>query len=443
MAVFENSPALLRWGLTTLTDYSLLLSIGFAAALLLSTGLQLWLNARQARHVYRHKDAVPDAFANTVALSDHQKAAAYTLAKLRLDNWRIVFGAATLLGWTLLGGLNALNMWLLDALGSGMTQQLALLVGVMLIGGAVDLPMSWWVTFKLEAQFGFNKTTQRLWLTDLLQSTALGLALMLPLAWAALSVMQASGAMWWLWVWLLWVAFNTVIMVVYPKWIAPRFNKFEPLTRADVRAEATELIERCGFEAEGLFVMDGSKRSAHANAYFTGLGKAKRVVFFDTLLNKLDVAEVKAVLAHELGHFHHKHIRQRLLVVFGMSAVALALLSWLGTQVWFFTGLGVLPNMQGGNHAVALVLFMFATPIVGFFAGPLMARSSRANEFEADRYATTHASANALASALTKLYTDNASTLTPDPVYSRFYASHPPAIERLARIQQYATKAPA
>jgi len=422
-----------------LTDYSFFLSIGFAGALLLSTGLQLWLNGRQARHVHTNSGTVPHAFSDMVSLTEHQKAATYTLAKLRLGNWQIVISATALLAWTLLGGLNLLNLWLLDVMGIGMAQQLALLVGVMLISGLVDLPMGWWVTFRLETRFGFNKTSLKLWLTDLAQGAALGLVLILPLAWAALSLMQATGAMWWLWVWLLWVGFNTAVMVVYPKWIAPRFNKFELLTREDVRAEATELIERCGFQAEGLFVMDGSKRSAHANAYFTGLGKAKRVVFFDTLLDKLNVAEVKAVLAHELGHFHHKHIRQRLLVVFGLSAVALALLSWLGTQVWFFTGLGVLPSLSGNNHALALLLFMFAAPVIGFFTGPIMARSSRANEFEADRYATTHASANALASALTKLYTDNASTLTPDPIYSRFYASHPPAVERLAHIQRAQT----
>ena len=422
-----------------MTDYSLLLSIGFGAALLLSTALQLWLNARQARHVHTHSTAVPSAFESTVSLADHQKAAAYTLAKLRLGNWQIVVNAAVLLAWTLLGGLSWLNAWLLQAMGAGMAQQLVLLVSVMVIAGLIDLPLSWWATFKLEASFGFNNATLTLWLSDLVKAAAVGLTLMLPLAWAALALMQATGAMWWLWVWLLWVGFNTFIMVVYPKWIAPRFNKFEPLTREDLKAQATDLIERCGFEAQGLFVMDGSKRSAHANAYFTGLGKSKRVVFFDTLLNKLNVEEVKAVLAHELGHFHHKHIRQRLVMVFAMSAVALALLSWLGTQVWFFTGLGVLPNLGGANHALALLLFMFAAPVVGFFVGPIMAHSSRANEFEADRYATTHASADALASALTKLYKDNASTLTPDPLYSRFYASHPPAIERLAHIQQQAT----
>lgn len=419
-----------------MTDFSFLLSIAFAAALLLSVVLQLWLNARQARHVHSHSGAVPQAFKATVSLADHQKAATYTLAKLRLNNWQIVINAVVLLAWTLFGGLSLLNSWLLDLMGVGMTQQLALLVGVMLVSGLIDLPLSWWVTFQLEARFGFNNTTLKLWLSDLIKGALMGLALLLPLAWAALSLMQATGAMWWLWVWLLWVAFNTIIMVVYPKWIAPRFNKFEPLTREDVKAQATELIERCGFEAEGLFVMDGSKRSAHANAYFTGLGKSKRVVFFDTLLNKLSVEEVKAVLAHELGHFHHKHIRQRLVMVFAMSAVALALLSWLGNQVWFFTGLGVLPSLANSNHALALLLFMFVSPVVGFFAGPLMARSSRAHEFEADRYAAAHASGAALTSALTKLYTDNASTLTPDPVYSRFYASHPPAIERLAHIQQ-------
>lgn len=417
-----------------LFDIAAALTIIFAVLLVGNVATQLWLNSRQARHVWMHRDRVPKAFADSVSVTDHQKAAAYTIAKLRLGNWSLLLNAVVLLGWTLMGGLDALNVWLLALLGAGMTQQIALLVSVTLIGAVIDLPMAWWRTFKLEAEFGFNKTTLRLWVSDLLKSGALGAALSLPLAWVALWLMATAGPNWWLYVWSVWAGFNALMLVVYPKWIAPRFNQFSPLTREDVRETANTLIAQCGFKADGLFVMDGSRRSAHANAYFTGFGKSKRVVFYDTLLERLTVPEVKAVLAHELGHFAHRHIRKRLVGLFAISAGALAILSWLANQVWFYVGLGVTPNLSGPNDAVALILFMFVLPLITFFVSPLLAGFSRKDEFEADAYACQYADGNALQSALTKLYKDNASTLTPDPVYTRFYASHPAAIERIQRI---------
>lgn len=417
-----------------LFDLSTTLTVIFAALLVGNVATQLWLNARQARHVWTHRDTVPMAFAASVSLAEHQKAADYTLAKLRLGNWGILLSATVLLGWTLMGGLEALNLALRDVFGAGMTQQLALMASVTVLGSLIELPLSWWRTFRLEAAFGFNKTTPKLWINDLLKGTLLGALLGLPLAGVALWLMGAAGGYWWLYVWGVWAAFNALMLAVYPKWIAPRFNKFTPLTRADVRDTANELIERCGFKADGLFVMDGSRRSAHANAYFTGFGKSKRVVFYDTLLDRLTVPEVKAVLAHELGHFAHKHIRKRLIGLFAISAGALALLSWFANQIWFYVGLGVTPDLTGPNDAVALLLFMFTLPLVTFFVSPLLAGFSRRDEFQADAYACQHADGDALQSALTKLYKDNASTLTPDPVYTRFYASHPAAMERIQRI---------
>lgn len=415
-------------------EISTYITLTFAILLVANVLTQLWLNSRQARHVWTHRDHVPSAFASDVSLAAHQKAADYTLAKLRLSNLDVFVSHAVLLGWTLMGGLDAMNQWLLASLGSGMTQQIALLTGVVVLGSLIELPFAWWRTFKLEAAFGFNKTTPALWLSDLAKSAVLGAALGLPLAWVALLLMGAAGSYWWLYVWAVWASFNALMLFVYPKWIAPRFNKFEPLTREDVKASANALIEACGFKAEGLFVMDGSRRSAHANAYFTGFGKSKRVVFFDTLLDRLSVKEVNAVLAHELGHFAHQHIRKRIIGLFALSALALAALSWFASQLWFYVGLGVLPDVGGPNDALALILFMFMLPLVTFFVSPLLAGFSRKDEFEADAYACQHAEASALASALTKLYNDNASTLTPDPVYTRFYASHPAAMERITRI---------
>ena len=341
----------------------------------------------------------------------------------------------------LLGGLDALNQALLSWLGGGMLQQLALLACFVLIGGAIDLPVALYQTFVIEQRFGFNQMTPRLWLADLLKSTLLGAVIGLPIAALILWLMGAAGPLWWLWAWGTWMGFNLLLMVVFPLFIAPLFNKFQPLEDESLKARVTALMQRCGFAAKGLFVMDGSRRSAHANAYFTGVGKAKRVVFYDTLLKQLSPGEVEAVLAHELGHFKHKHITRRLVGMFAISLAGFALLGWLSTRTWFYTGLGVqptpmLPGVPGAapNDALALLLFLLAAPVFTLFVTPVLAQLSRRHEFQADAYAAAQSSGDDLASALLKLYEDNASTLTPDPVFAKFYYSHPPATERLARL---------
>jgi STE24 endopeptidase len=414
---------------------SLLLTSLFAAALGLSMLIRFWLSSRQIRHVAQYREAVPAAFAHTISLAAHQKAADYTAAKARLGLLEMALGAAVLLGWTLLGGLSALNQALALAMGQGMMQQLALLLTFVVISGVIDLPLSWYQTFVLEERFGFNKMTLKLWLLDLLKSSVIGAVIGLPIAALILWMMAATGSLWWLWAWLFWMGFNLLLLVIYPTLIAPLFNKFAPLEDETLKARVTALMQRCGFSAKGLFVMDGSKRSAHANAYFTGFGAAKRVVFYDTLLAKLSPPEVDAVLAHELGHFKHKHIIKRIISMFALSLAGFALLGYLAQQVWFYTGLGVQPNLASANDALALLLFMLAMPVFSFFIAPLFAQLSRKHEFEADAYAVGQTSAQDLSTALLKLYEDNASTLTPDPLYVRFYYSHPGASERLARMQ--------
>jgi len=413
---------------------SYILTLAFAAALLAGLGVRFWLATRQIRYVAGHRAAVPPAFAQKVTLPAHQKAADYTIAKARFGMVEIAFAAVVLLGWTLLGGLHALNQVLLGWLGPGMTQQLALLAAFAAISGAIDLPFSLYQTFVIEQRFGFNKMTLKLWLADLAKGIVLGAAIGLPIAWVILWLMGAAGPGWWLWAWAVWMGFNLLLLVVYPTFIAPLFNKFKPLEDETLKARVTELMRRCGFAAKGLFVMDGSKRSAHANAYFTGFGAAKRVVFYDTLLAKLSPGEVDAVLAHELGHFKYRHITKRIVLMFALSLAGFALLGWLATRLWFYTGLGVQPNLDGPNDALALLLFMLAVPVFSFFISPLMARFSRKHEFEADAFAASQTSGADLGTALLKLYEDNASTLTPDPVYVKFYYSHPPASERLARL---------
>ncbi|HQQ71616.1 MAG TPA: M48 family metallopeptidase, partial [Alicycliphilus sp.] len=343
--------------------------------------------------------------------------------------------------WTLLGGLDTLNQWLLAWLGGGMAQQLALLAGFALISGAIDLPASLYQTFRIEQRFGFNQMTPRLWLADLAKSTLLGAVIGLPIAALILWLMGAAGRLWWLWAWCVWMGFNLLLMVVFPLFIAPLFNKFQPLADEALKTRVTALMQRCGFAAKGLFVMDGSRRSAHANAYFTGFGASKRVVFYDTLLQQLSPQEVEAVLAHELGHFKHKHITRRLAGMFAISLAGFALLGWLSTRGWFYTGLGVQPNLMlpglpgsAPNDALALLLFLLAAPVCTLFMAPLLAQVSRRHEFQADAYAASQTNGADLASALLKLYQDNAATLTPDPVYVKFYYSHPPATERLARL---------
>ena len=410
------------------------LMVAFATALVAGVVVKLWLASRQIRFVAWHRDAVPASFAATVALPAHQKAADYTIAKARFGLLELAVGTAVLLGWTLLGGLDALNRGLLDWFAPGMAQELALLACFALIGGAIDLPFTLYQTFVIEQRFGFNKMTLKLWLADLLKSTVLGAAIGLPVAALILFLMGATGRYWWLWAWCVWMALNLLLLVLYPTFIAPLFNKFKPLDDEALKARVTALMQRCGFAAKGLFVMDGSKRSAHANAYFTGFGAAKRVVFYDTLLAKLSPGEVDAVLAHELGHFKHKHILKRIAGLFALSLAGFALLGWLSDQPWFYTGLGVRPNLQGPNDALALLLFLMAVPLFSFFISPLFAQLSRRHEFEADAYAIEQTSGHDLSSALLKLYEDNASTLTPDPLFVRFYYSHPPASERLARL---------
>jgi len=413
---------------------SLLMTLAFAAFLLAGVATRFWLATRQVRHVARHRGEVPAPFRDRVALDAHRKAAEYTIAKARFGILEMAFAAAVLLGWTLLGGLDLLNRSLLAALGAGMTQQIALVAAFIAISGAIDMPFSLYSTFFLEERFGFNKTTFRLWLIDLVKGTLLGAALGLPLLWVVLWLMHAGGSMWWLYAWAIFVAFQLLVMWIAPRFILPLFNKFTPLEDEVLRERVTRLMERCGFAAKGLFVMDGSRRSAHANAFFTGFGANKRVVFFDTLLAQLTHDEMEAVLAHELGHFKRRHIVKRMAGGFAMSLAGFAILGWLSQQIWFFTGLGVRPQLAGSNDALALLLFMLAVPVFTFFVSPVFSRISRKHEFEADAYAMEHASGRDLAAALLKLYEDNASTLTPDPVYVKFYYSHPPASERLARM---------
>jgi STE24 endopeptidase len=414
-----------------------LMTAAFVAALLLSLATRLWLATRQMRHVAAHRGAVPAAFAGSVSLEAHQRAADYTLAKGRLGLVTTFIGTATVLGWTLLGGLDALNTLLRDALlpmWGELGYQLALLAAVSLIGGLIDLPAEWVATFRLEQRFGFNRTTPALWWADQAKGVLLGAALGLPLAALVLWIMAVSGGLWWLWAWGALVAFNLVLLVLYPTVIAPIFNKFEPLADAALAERVQALMKRCGFAAKGLFVMDGSRRSAHGNAYFTGLGSAKRVVFFDTLLAKLTPGEVEAVLAHELGHFKLRHVPKTMVGMFGVTLAALALLGWLAGQSGFYAGLGVAPNLAAPNDALALLLFMIVLPSFTFFVSPLMAQFSRRHEFQADAFACAQADGRELASALLKLHADNASTLTPDPLYVRFYYSHPPPSERLAAL---------
>ena len=411
------------------------LTFGFALALLAGLLLRFWLASRQIRHVARHRGELPADFANTVSLSAHQKAADYTIAKTRLGLLELALGAGVLLGWTLLGGISTLNSFLLSALGGGgMVQQLAVLASFAVISALLDLPLGLYQTFSVEQAYGFNKTTPKLWLLDFVKSSLLGALIGLPIAALILWLMGAAGAQWWIWAWGTWVGFNLLLLWALPTFIAPLFNKFTALEDGTIKTQVTALMARCGFAAKGLFVMDGSKRSAHGNAYFTGFGSAKRVVFYDTLLAKLSPDEIAAVLAHELGHFKHRHLSRRMLLLFGTSLLAFAMLGWLANQSWFYAGLGVTPNLGAPNDALALLLFMISAPLLSFFIAPVFSAMSRRDEFEADAYAVAHTSGQDLATALLKLYEDNAATLTPDPVYVRFYYSHPPASERLARL---------
>jgi len=402
----------------------------FIIALAASLGIKLWLAQRQIRAVSRNRDKVPDAFADKIPLEAHQKAADYTLANTRLGRLELVWGSLLLLGWTLGGGLQWLGeLW--QTFGwSTIPTGVALMISAFVIMALLDLPFSLYHTFVLEERFGFNKTTLATWLGDIVKQTLLMLILGVPLAWAALWLMQESGHLWWLWLWLLWSGFSLLMMWAYPAVIAPLFNKFTLLDDEKLQQRIQSLLNRCGFKSKGVYVMDGSRRSGHGNAYFTGMGQNKRIVFFDTLLETLDTDEIEAVLAHELGHFKRKHVQKRIATMMLMSLAGLAVLGWLIQQPWFYQGLGV----QTPSNVLALLLFMMVSPVFTFFMQPLSSWFSRKHEFEADDYAAQQASASDLIHALVKMYKENASTLTPDPLYSAFYDSHPPAPVRIAHL---------
>jgi len=411
-------------------------TIAFLIAFLASFGLRHWLAQRQMRFVAKHRDSVPAEFAEKVTLTEHQKAADYTIAKLRLGVLENGVSAIILIGFTLLGGLQILNISLSQLLGDGITQQIALLGSIAIISGIVDLPFSWYKQFHLEERFGFNRMGKQLFFIDMIKGLGVGAAIGIPLLWVILSLMAKAGDLWWLWAWVVLTVFSLLMQWIFPSFIAPLFNKFQPLPDGALKTQIEALLARCEFASQGLFVMDGSKRSAHGNAFFAGMGKAKRIVFFDTLIEKLNPGEVEAVLAHELGHFKCKHIRKRLLVSFALSFGMFALLGWISTQAWFYTDLGVMPNLNGYNGGLALALFMLVSPVFSFFFTPLASIASRKHEYEADGFAATKSSAKDLISALVKLYQDNASTLTPDPIYTAFYSSHPPAPLRIANLQR-------
>lgn len=409
-------------------------SLLFAAFLLATLTVKLWLSSRHIRHIAAHRDAVPAQFAAKIPLAAHQKAADYTMAKTRLKIVLLVVNAVVLIGFTLLGGLQWLSNTLVASVGTGMGYQIALLVSVAVISGVIDLPFDYYKQFRLEEHFGFNKMSPSLFFSDLVKSTFIGALIGLPLLWVTLTLMDKAGSLWWLYAWLLWCGFQVFMLGFYQSLIAPLFNKFTPLEDESLKQRIEGLMKRVGFASKGLFVMDGSRRSAHGNAYFSGFGAAKRIVFFDTLLSRLGPNEIEAVLAHELGHFKLNHVIKRVAVMFVISLGFLALLGWLKNQVWFYTGLGVAPLMDGSNDAMALILFMFALPVFTFLFSPLLSITSRKNEFEADAFAAKHSNSQDLISALVKLYEDNASTLTPDPLHSAFYDSHPPASVRVQKL---------
>ena len=417
---------------------TLYFTVLFVIAVVAMVGTKLWLASRQIRFVARHREQVPSQFAGTIALTAHQRAADYTVERTRLTMIEIVVSAAVLIGLTLLGGVQALDLGLSDWLGRGYLGQIALVAAVIAITSVIDLPFDYYRQFVVEQRFGFNRMSKGIFFVDRIKGVLLGAAFGLPLLFVVLWLMNQAGSLWWLWTWIVWVVFQMLVLVLYPSFIAPLFNKFEPLKDEALKSRIEALMQRCGFAAKGLFVMDGSRRSAHGNAYFTGFGAAKRIVFFDTLLARLSGSEIEAVLAHELGHFKRRHVIKRMLVTFAISLAMLALLGWLTQCVWFYEGLGVRPSLVGGNSGLALVLFFLALPVFLFFVTPLGSLSSRKHEFEADAFAATQTDAQDLVNALVKLYEDNASTLTPDPLYTAFYYSHPPASQRIDRLLRHA-----
>ena len=403
----------------------------FLAALALATAVKLWLGLRHIAHVRAHRESVPAEFAAEITPEAHRKAADYSNTKSRLGLLSIVFEALVVLALTFGGVLQMLHDLSAAWFAPGILRGVALMVLLGILMAVIEIPFDIYRTFVIEERFGFNKTTPRMFVVDGLKHAALGAALGIPLAAAILWVMAGMGETWWIYAWLVWVAFNLLVLAIFPTWIAPLFNKFTPLEDASLKERIERLLDRCGFKVGGLMVMDGSRRSSHGNAYFTGFGKTKRIVFFDTLLERLAPAEVEAVLAHELGHFKLKHVIKRMVWTFAASLAFLWVLAQLMTQAWFYSGLGV----EAQSTAMALLLFFIVVPQFTFLLSPLSSYYSRKHEFEADHYATLHTAAADLITALVKLYKDNAATLTPDPLHSLFYDSHPPATARIARLK--------
>ncbi len=407
----------------------------FVGALLLTTLAKLWLARRHLSHIAAHRAEVPQVFHEKVDLAAHQKAADYTSAKTRLSMLDVLFETLLLLAFTLGGGIQWIADFSLQTFTLPLAQGMAVIVSVLLLSSLLGTPFDLYRTFVIEARFGFNKMTLKLYLLDAAKGLLLGVVLGLPLLFGVLWLMERMGANWWLYVWGVWVTFNLLLLFIYPSFIAPLFNKFTPLQDETLKARIVTLLQKCGFTAQGLFVMDGSKRSSHGNAYFTGFGKTKRIVFFDTLLERLTPTEIEAVLAHELGHFKRRHVLKRIAFTFAMSLGFLWLLAVLIQAGWFYPGLGVTMPATSLATALALLLFFMVLPVFSFLLHPLMSYYSRKHEFEADAYAAQQTDARDLSSALVKMYQDNAATLTPDPVYSTFYDSHPPALVRIARLQ--------
>jgi len=407
----------------------------FLFAILTSVLALLWLNFRQDKAINNSYNAVPEGFSVSIKLEDHQKAGNYTKAKLLLNHFEIIFSTVVLLFWTLGGAMNSLDSyWRLRILDDDVLMGTVFVVSIMLIASLIDLPFSIYRTFVLEQKFGFNRMTIQTFVGDLLKEILLTLILILPLIYGILFLMnniEVIGNYWWIYVWVIISLFTLIMMWVYPSYIAPIFNKFNPLDNEILKSRITSLLRRTGFGSDGIYVMDGSRRSSHGNAYFTGIGKNKRIVFFDTLLKGMEDKEIEAILAHELGHFHHKHTQKRMISSFVFSFASLALLGYLINQTWFYNGLGI---SEPSSHA-ALVLFSLALPVFSFFITPFSNLASRKHEFQADAFAASHTDANDLISSLIKLYKENSSSLSPDKYYSAFHDSHPSAVLRIERLQ--------
>ena len=412
-----------------------MLTYAFVLLLLAGIVVRLWLATRQIRHVAAHRAAVPPEFSPRIGLHSHQRAADYTIARAKLGMFERLFDAAVLVGLTLMGGLQVIDSIVAQWVSHDLGRQLALIASVTLVLGVLGLPFTLYRQFVLEARFGFNRMTGKLFVQDTIKGVIVGSIIGLPLAAVVLWLMAAAGSYWWIWAWGVWTVFNVLILLLYPTLIAPLFNSFKPLDKPELADRIHKLADRCNFALGGLFVMDGSKRSAHGNAYFTGFGRARRIVFFDTLLTRLNADEIEAVLAHELGHFARRHILQRIGLSFVMAFGFFALLGWAAGQPGFYESLGVTPRVDGSNDAMALLLFFLVMPVVTYLLTPLGSWYSRRNEFEADDYASAQSQPDFLVSALVKLYDDNAATLTPDPIHSAFYDSHPPASVRIRHLQ--------